>query len=336
MNISATCFTSKEIKALAENHPKKGVCDFSGSSDFVFDFQELIPFFDEFLGFFEPNIDGSSLYETIQDNWSLFTKPSLSKPILDRAAELSGHTSLLSSQVSYKLELLEPREKWDAIKTELITKRRFFSGELVADEDKWDVFFNANNVIEKDEVFYRGRINSQKDKIYSDEDGLGMPPPFYATAGRANVSGIPYLYLTKDIDTVMYECRASSGDHISIGQFCTANKISVVDFTFNPDLYHAFNSITLDLKTTIQQYLFFELISKDLSKPIRRYDNKDLDYLPTQFVCEYIRLVAGQKGIVFASSQHPSGKNLVLFDQNDVRFVKAIQKVVGSIEMHYE
>ena len=25
MNISATCFTSKEIKALAENHPKKGV-----------------------------------------------------------------------------------------------------------------------------------------------------------------------------------------------------------------------------------------------------------------------------------------------------------------------
>lgn len=49
MNISATCFTSKEIKALAENHPKKGVCDFSGSSDFVFDFQELIPFFDEFF-----------------------------------------------------------------------------------------------------------------------------------------------------------------------------------------------------------------------------------------------------------------------------------------------
>ena len=75
----------------------------------------------------------------------------------------------------------------------------------------------------------------------------------------------------------MYECRASSGDHISIGQFCTANTIPVVDFTFNPDLYHAFNSITLDLKTTIQQYLFFELISKDLSKPIRRYDNKDLE-----------------------------------------------------------
>ena len=54
MNISATCFTSKEIKALAENHPKNGVCFFSGSSDFVFDFQELIPFFDEFFSFFEP------------------------------------------------------------------------------------------------------------------------------------------------------------------------------------------------------------------------------------------------------------------------------------------
>lgn len=336
MNISATCFTSKEIKALAENHPKKGVCDFSGSSDFVFDFQELIPFFDEFFSFFEPNIDGSSLYETIQENWSLFTNPSYAKPILERAAELLGHTSLLLSQVSYKLELLEPREKWDAIKTELITKRRFFSGELVTDEDKWDVFFNANNEIDKNTIFYRGRINEHKNEIYTKEKDLSMPPPSFSLAGRANVVGIPYLYLTKDINTVMYECRASSGDHISIGEFCTTNKIPVVDFTLIPDLYNAYNSTTLDLKTTIQQYLFFALISKDLSKPIRRYDNKDLDYLPTQFVCEYIRLVAGQKGIVFASSQHPGGKNLVLFDQQDVRFEKAIQKVVGSIEMHYE
>lgn len=336
MKVSANCFTSPELRAWSEDHLIKGFCDFSGSADYVFNLEDVFPFFKELFGYFEPSPTGNNLFKTIQNDWSLFSDDSFIIPILQETAKSLGFNNLLIGSVTYSQDIIEPKKKWNQIRDELRSNRRFFAERLLGEDDQWDKFFGvSNNTIDNGTRFYRGRINTKEDEIFTHEDDLRMPPPNIAPAGRANVAGIPYLYLTTDEETVMYECRASAGDHISIGIFENPKEIKIVDFTFTPDLFEAYNIITFDLKTTLQQYLFFSAISKDLSHPIRRYDNKELDYLSTQFVCEYIRL-AGQQGVLFKSSQHPTGKNLVLFNNKDVEFKGVNQRVVGDIIMNYE
>lgn len=74
-----------------------------------------------------------------------------------------------------------------------------------------------------------------------------------------------------------------------------------------------------------------------MSKPVRRYDNANLDYLPTQLVCEYIRVIKGMDGLIFQSSRNGNGrKNIVLFDKTKAHMISSDLKIVGEVEMHFE
>ena len=53
---------------------------------------------------------------------------------------------------------------------------------------------------------------------------------------------------------------------------------------------------------------------RDSSKPVLP-NRTHLDYIPTQFICEFFKTVCGFHGLVFNSS-FGNGKNIVLFDQN--------------------
>lgn len=57
-----------------------------------------------------------------------------------------------------------------------------------------------------------------------------------------------------------------------------------------------------------------ELLARELSKPVLP-NRSHLDYIPTQFICEFFKTVCGFDGLVFNSS-FGNGKNVVLFDQN--------------------
>ena len=56
------------------------------------------------------------------------------------------------------------------------------------------------------------------------------------------------------------------------------------------------------------------------------YDS-ELDYIPTQFICEFIKIFTNVQGIKFRSSLHNTGSNLVLFNQETMkcRSVKKVQ-----------
>lgn len=58
---------------------------------------------------------------------------------------------------------------------------------------------------------------------------------------------------------------------------------------------------------------------------MRRSDS-ELEYIPTQFICEFIRYITGAEGILFASSLYDKGKNFVLFSQEKV--------ICESVELH--
>ena len=59
---------------------------------------------------------------------------------------------------------------------------------------------------------------------------------------------------------------------------------------------------------------------------MRRYDS-ELDYIPTQFICEFIKIFTNVQGIKFKSSLHNAGSNLVLFNSGTMkcRNVKKVQ-----------
>ena len=66
-------------------------------------------------------------------------------------------------------------------------------------------------------------------------------------------------------------------DILSVATFETTRDLDVVDFTAKPDLFAVFQQSKDDLITAIQRYVFLSEVSKDMSKAVRRYDNKEID-----------------------------------------------------------
>ncbi|MFZ1236062.1 MAG: RES domain-containing protein [Prevotella sp.] len=75
----------------------------------------------------------------------------------------------------------------------------------------------------------------------------------------------------------------------------------------------------------MKKTLLLNAISKDMSKPLTRYDT-ELEYVPTQYICELCKL-HGADGICFESSLKNGGLNYVLFKENDAECiaVRAVQ-----------
>ena len=161
-------------------------------------------------------------------------------------------------------------------------------------------------------------------------DEMFCPPAKIAMGGRANPPGIPYLYLSDDPDTVLYEVRAAYLDELSFGVFKLKDLIGatkIVDFTENTSLFQPGK-----VNETIKSRLLREIISTDLSKPMRRYDS-ELEYVPTQFICEYIKIFTGANGIRFKSSVHPKGNNLVIFDQTMMECIEVKLKKITRLNL---
>ncbi len=161
---------------------------------------------------------------------------------------------------------------------------------------------------------------------------MTCPPREFASGGRANPSGIPFLYLSDNPETVLYEVRASYLDELSVGTFelnSEFESVKLVDFTEDTYLFHPDYS---SINKTIKAKLLRQKISSDLSRPMRRYDS-ELEYIPTQFICEFIKVFTGAFGIRFSSSLHPKGNNIVMFDQNLMTCISVMKVKINSVNL---
>ena len=169
------------------------------------------------------------------------------------------------------------------------------------------------------------------DRTYLTKNDMGCPPRGKATAGRANPLGIPYLYLCKNEETTYYEVRALYLDKLAIGSFKTTRDLNILDFTSALSLYYAYNNSTISLSEVIAKQKILQLISSDLSKPLRRYDS-ELEYVPTQLICEYCK-INGIDGICFNSSLHNGGVNVVLFDSSSAECIKVKSREIREVHI---
>jgi len=162
--------------------------------------------------------------------------------------------------------------------------------------------------INKGKKFFRARI-SNKEGFKIEE--MMNPPKDRAKSGRANPEGISYLYLADKIETTLYESRTTLYDYVSIGEFRLKENIEVINLRGN-----TYDPIFLAENEELEDFLIYESFIKNLemhlSKPKRRSDN-ELDYLPTQYLSEFIKYI-GFDGVEFQSSLYSEGYNLAIFE----------------------
>jgi hypothetical protein len=332
MKVCAHCFNDIELKQfIVSNSVDKGRCDYC-SEDIdteILEIDDLLDFFTEFFGIFKEDAKGIPLSELIQKDWNLFIGNPASNVLLsDVLLALNSAITNSYAPVKYIDEIIECTAYWETLKKNIKWGRRFLTNIDKLQDLGWDRFFEPQEILPQSELLFRARLHYNGDqKIFECRD-MGCPDKSKVTGGRANPQGIPYLYLSKNIETTLYEIRASFLDEVSVGTFKIKvdSGIILVDFTASVS---AFLNIDQIIEYT-KSMLLKKYISADLSKPMRRYDS-ELEYIPTQFVCEYIRHFSGADGILFNSSLHTEGKNVVLFSQEKVECISVAMHRVTNV-----
>lgn len=184
--------------------------------------------------------------------------------------------------------------------------------------------------ISKGTVVYRGRKISEEEIHTSDginhgfdEKQSGIPPYRKTHNGRVNIAGIPVLYTASDHYTACAELRPIKNEFLSIAEYEFSEDVTVADFVLD----HIEN-----YTDTPEGMLFLQDMFKSFSLPVT---NELIDYLPSQFVSEYIRITHTDiSGIRYSSMRNIGGYNIAVFDKDKCRFVRST--VVRCSKVRYE
>ncbi len=334
MKICTNCFNDIELKEFIEsNSLERGRCDYCSNviDSKIMEIEKLFPFFKEFFRIFQEDKGGKPLVEILSDDWNLFSENKTAHTILSDILPSIGFSNLKSEQtVNYIEEIIENVSYWGELKEKLKWESRFLTNTDPIFDLGWDSFFIKTIIFPSGQELYRARIHSEVGQNTYNLDEMGCPSKEKVTSGRANPQGIPYLYLSKTLETTLYETRAAYLDEISIGKFKVKEnrKVVLVDFTEDVSSFLDYENI-IDYTKSV---LLKKQISIDLSKPIRRYDT-ELEYIPTQFICEFIRYITGADGILFNSSLHKGGKNIVLFNEDKVECISVQKQQAISVSI---
>lgn len=175
---------------------------------------------------------------------------------------------------------------------------------------------------------YRCRIIREKDwntpdiGIDFDENGIAgfdkynskEPPLGFSPAGRANHSGVSYLYVADNPYTACAEVRPHLNDCISVGVFKICKSLTILDFSENQNLH----SLSTDEDTISVAKLITHVMMQFASCV-----NDSDDYLATQYISDYIRK-HGIDGICYRSSL-TNGKNYAIFNcsEENIKFASS-------------
>lgn len=332
MFVCYNCFADKELQAFIKASNNTGDCSVCDSKNIeILDIDELLDFFQELVDNFELEDSGTSIKNKIQGDWSFFSSHDIGSKILNQVLpRIKGNINSAQDEVVYSEEIIQNYKYWETLKNEIKEENRFLTNTQFLEEIGWDGYFNTQFQLKSDTTLFRARVHHESGMKAYEPNRMGCPPSKKASGGRANPLGIPFLYLSDNDKTVLYEVRASYLDELSIGEFTLKDgidEIKIVDFTEDTFLFQP-----SQVNDTIKSRLLRNRISKDLSKPMRRYDT-ELEYIPTQFICEFIKVITGADGIRFTSSLHPEGKNIVVFEQELMECKKVTLMKITSLKL---
>jgi len=351
MNCCIRCFKDPEIKAIVEGSKAKGKCDFCGNTNvYICDVNNdnLKESFERLLDVYCPISDIKGDFPREQSDliknilclkWNIFNLKA-DKVYLFLTALLSEkyeeESRLFDDPVWIKGSVQEEylnqysilgAFQWKDFVDEIKMTNRFHTTII-----NKDIFSKVLEVSCKDyeagTEFFRARIWTEGIEFTTDE--MGPPPPKKASAGRANPEGISCLYLADSLDTTLHETRAGVYDFATVGKFVLKEKIAVVDLT-SIDKISPFLMADIDLLAANLEHL--RKIGDEISRPLRKHDSS-LDYLPTQYICDYIKSI-GYSGIKYKSSMCSDGMNFAIFDKGLLQCVEVSNYDISSLRYHY-
>lgn len=344
------CFADSDIKEIIVGKKKIGDCDYCKSQSVpIYSFDEdstVADMLNEFLQLFSSCADFSedypkdrifSIEKMLTTEIPLFAcDPLIASSLLKDICNESyiNHPDLFQGEIGLTAfgdtsfiadNALLNGYSWEYFVETIKHGNRFFSNTINTDVFQ-QLFPYITKEIKKGSLFYRARLC--KDSIgYKSDADIKSPPKELAPAGRISSLGEPCLYLSDSVKTTLHEIRAGLFDYVSVGALLLKQDITVVDLTaidhISPFRVHSQAMYAINIRD-------LRKIVRELSRPLRRFDSQ-LDYLPTQYICDYIKS-CGYDGIEYRSTMHKDGINWAIFNDNLLDLTEIHTHEVESIE----
>lgn len=251
--------------------------------------------------------------------------------------------SIINYSLKNRIKRRSPLHRtWNLFKGHIKTVGRFFEFNPAVDKyERLDVlkelFDKCCITVKKDTIFYRCRIVDDhffddyylaKDKMEFLYKQVGPPPSSIYQPNRMNPPGIPYLYISSDSNTCIAETNPEVGSVVLVSTLTLKQDLNIIDLLL-PYRHGVLEQLqrysqvnTEDICSILYWGMdFLQDFSEEISKPIQS-KRKELDYIPTQVISEYIRF-CGYQGFRYSSSQvatnnelfgaNPAGVNYTYF-----------------------
>ena len=355
------CFKDIQIKSIIKSLNKKGTCPICKKKQtYLYDTSSdtsLQGLLDDLLLIYVPASKLPDTYprselhmvsDELKNEWNMFSKDLLSHDIYDIIKSISSN--LFSEEPKLFEEPVGIPQKNDKEYLKKHSILRGYTWEQFVEVIKFDNRFHTNiinkDLLEtylsylrkdylKDTIMFRGRL-LKKDVIYTPKD-MGAPPASYSKEGRANSVGIQRLYLADSIETCIHEIRAGAFDSLAIGKFKLTRDIAVIDFKKIND-FSPFNEEFDFLEYFINKPILSK-IDKEMAKTVRSNDN-NLDYIPTQYLCDFIKTLkysneSTYDGVEYSSTLNQSGYNLAIFNPSIFKCTKVDRYDINQLNYTY-
>lgn len=220
--------------------------------------------------------------------------------------------------------------KWSTFRDEIMWRNRFFFRQDLDLDRLRDLFQNylETSADELDHTVYRARLQDGEEPLQLKD--MGKPPARSARNGRANPLGIPYLYAASTPETAIAEIRPHPGDHIWVAKFQLQPSLRLLNLRHPKTTISPFQIQETEISSFRPDLAFLCRLEEELSKPILPRV-ADLEYLPTQYLCEFIKN-CGYDGVIFKSSIS-EGVNVTLFNDDQVEPLR--MDAYKVTELHY-
>lgn len=329
------CFGDLYIKDLICGAQTKVTCALCGSEEVsTKDLTTLERFSETLFTYYKTSEQdqGKTFVDCLKSDWGLFPKLDYSNSLKLMKALFPDFIFEDKFYVKESNEPVHEEDNWEHLKNELICENRFFPKNQKT-LTKLDQIFPT--LIFKDHIerFYRSRISTTPLTV----DKMGKPPSDISTAGRANPIGIPYLYLASDIETSIAEVRPQKKDIVYIAEFSQKEPLTLLDLRNPIQRASPFELAALEIssKEVHRNIHYLVGLGKELSKPINS-SRAHLEYIPTQFLCEFVKhSKQGFDGVVYQSSVG-DGFNIAIFNDHKVNatgniFTRTVESIKYDI-----
>lgn len=345
------CFNDSYLKEVIKDEGYLGDCDFCGSTnvlcinptklaDIFLPLAELYNPVENFMPLHDLKEGyGNHLVEKLQDDWEIFAfydtekQQQLLAEMFSPDDPSDGYPLFLTSLVEREDKYWgiddeisdSMRNQWHEFSNELKFNNRFFPNKKIDLERLSDLLSFFSDIFSKGTYFYRARMLKPGGELSLSD--MGKPQPEKTKNGRANPKGISYLYLSSNPQTTISEVRPSISAEVIVAQFIIKKDIELIDIS-NPRIDSPFR-YGENLEYILEHIDFLRILGEELSKPINP-TTEDIDYLPSQYLCEFIKN-HGYDGVRYKSSV-ASGFNIALFDDSKVEPINITKYRVVTID----